>query len=139
MRTWVHRVTIKTIVDLHRTSPNPREVADAVYECIAAFRYFEAIELWLAGDIPKALNIVAKVRLDKFTDTTILLSLQARIGTTFRQQDPFTDTCVAAHQQRIDWQRLTEGCSDEQLARIKARHEHYRLCQPENQPKEEAA
>lgn len=136
MRRWVHRVTIKTILDLR--SPG-REVADCIYEIIAAWRLFEAIECWLKGDMEGATRACAKVRHDKFTDTDALLSLQARIGTTYRQQDPFTDTCVAAHQQWRDWQKLANGPTPEQLEKIKARHEHYRLCQPElNTLKEEA-
>jgi hypothetical protein len=138
---WVHRVTIKTIVDLQKNRPE-RELADCIYEIIAAWRLYEAIELWLhTGEFDKARAIVAKVRHDKFTDTDMLLNIQARIGSTHRQQDPFTDTCVAAHQQWRDWQKLQQDdLPEEQLERIVARHAHYRECQPEltTLPKEPA-
>jgi hypothetical protein len=132
---WVHRVTIKTIVDLQKNRPE-RELADSIYECIGAWRLFEAIEMYMHGDPVKATAIASKVRLDKFTDTEQLLRLQARIGTTYRQQDPFTDTCVAAHQQLRDWQKLTTRVTSEQYERIKARHELYRQCQPELNPQD---
>jgi hypothetical protein len=138
-RTWVHRITIKQICDIQKKSEEG--VADSMYECIAAWRLFDAIEHWLAGEFTKAHDAVAKVRHDKFTDTDMLLRVQSRIGNTYRQQDPFTDTCVAAHQQWIDWQKLQQDeLPDEQLARIVKRHEMYRLCQPELNPttKEEA-
>ena len=130
MRMWVHRITIKTIIDLQKNRPE-RELADSIYECIAAWRLFEAIEMYMHGDPIKATEIASKCRFDKFTDTDMLLRLQARIGTTYRQEDPFTDTCVAAHQQWRDWQKLTASVTSEQYERIKARHEMYRLCQPE--------
>lgn len=138
MKRWVHRVTIKTIVDIHKDREGGR-LADSVYECIGAFRYFEAIDQWLAGNKDKAHEIAAKVRTDKFTDTNMLLRTQSRIANMYRQDDPFTDTCVAAHQQRIDWQRLTTGCTEEQYARIVARHALYRQCQPELNPDLQAA
>ena len=136
MRMWVHRITIKTIIDLHKNRPE-RELADSVYECIAAWRLFEAIELWLKGDMENAQTSVSKVRHDKFTDTDMLLRIQARIGSTYRVEDPFTDTCVAAHQQWRDWQKLANGPTPEQLERITARHEMYRQCQPELIPQKE--
>jgi len=135
VRRWVSRVTIKAIVDIHKTSSNKdRELADCIYEIIAAWRLYEAIEEWMHGDPVKAKAIADKVRIDKFTDTDMLLRVQARIKTTYRQEDPFTDTCVAAHQQLRDWQKLTTSVTDEQYARIKARHEMYALCQPELNP-----
>lgn len=136
MRMWIHRVTIRDIVNIQKD--NPHGVADSMYECIAAFRYWEAIELWFKDEVTKAQELVAKIRIDKFTDTERLLRVQARIGTTYRQQDPFTDTCVAAHQQRADWGHLVNGCDDMKLAKIKARHEMYKQCQHEMLPKEEA-
>jgi hypothetical protein len=133
MRMWVHRITIKTIIDLQKNRLE-RELANSIYECIAAWRLFEAIECWMAGEFTKAHEQVAKVRHDKFTDIEMLLNIQARIGSTYRQEDPFTDTCVAAHQQLRDWEKLTGVHTPEQLARIVKRHEMYRLCQPELLP-----
>lgn len=136
MRRWVHRVTIKAIIDIHKTSSNKdRELADCIYEIIAAWRLYEAIDLWLNHNHAKAHEVAGKVRIDKFTDTDMLLRVQGRIKTTYRQEDPFTDTCVAAHQQLRDWQKLSTGQhTPEQLQRIRARHEMYRLCQPELNP-----
>lgn len=136
MRMWVHRITIKQIIDIQKT--HDKGIADSIYECVAAFRYFEAIECWFNGETAKAQAIVAKIRTDRFTDTDLLLRTQARIATTYRQEDPFTDTCVAAHQQQRDWNYLVNGCDSDKLAKIKARHELYRQCQPENQPKDDA-
>ena len=128
MRMWVHRVTIKEILDLRK--PND-PIADATYECIGAWRLYEAIAAWLAGEHDKARAIAAKVRYDKFTDLDALLRLQERISTTYRANDPFTNACVAAHQQWHDWQKLINGHTPEQLERIIARHDRYRECQPE--------
>lgn len=136
MRLWVHRVTVKTIVDIQKDS-RAGGIADSIYELIAAFRLYEAIECWLAGDQHQAMEHFSKVRTDKFTDTDMLLRVQGRIKTMYRQEDPFTDTCVAAHQQLHDWAKLVNGATEEQLAKIKARHEMYRLCQAELTPRAE--
>lgn len=134
---WIHRVTLRDIVNIQKDGP--RGLADSIYELIGAFRYYEAIDQWLAGNHDKAKEIASKVRTDKFTDTAMLLRVQARISHKHRQDDPFTDTCVAAHQQRVDWERMINGGTPEQLERATQRHEMYRQCQHELLPQEEHA
>lgn len=133
MRRWVHRTTVKQIVAIQKNSSS-KGIADSMYECMGAFLLFGAIDQWLKGNKEGAQVLANKVQFDKFTDTEMLLRVQARISDAYKREDPFTDTCVAAHQQWRDWQKLTNGHTEEQLARITARHAMYAQCQPELNP-----
>lgn len=122
---WVAANTVKEIVDLQKGGKYG--VSDAVLECVAAYRLFAAIDLWLQGKTREAQDAAAKCQLNRMTDLPALLSLQKRMD---HREDPFTLTCIAAHQQKADFDKLRAGKVDaEQLARIKARHERYREAQ----------
>jgi hypothetical protein len=123
---WVAANTVKEIVTLQKSSSSG-VVADAVLECVAAYRLFAAIELWFQGKTREAQDAAAKCQLNRFTDLDALLRLQKRLD---HREDPFTLTCIAAHQQKADFDKLRASkVDDDQLARIKARHERYRTAQ----------
>lgn len=121
---WVSAATVKELVDLQKDEQYG--ISDSVMECVAAYRLFAAIDLWLQGDQTRAQDVLKLVKFDRFTDRDALLAIAARPPL---RDEPFTQTCVAAHQQKVDFEKLRAGVDEETLTRIKVRHERYREAQ----------
>jgi len=127
MNHWVSRTTIKQIIELQKDSQHG--VAVSLLECVGAYRLFDAIELWLQGDTAKAQIVANKVDATVWTDLPMLLQIHERQKARVEGGDAFTRTCVGAHQQLVDWKRLTAGTDDATMQKIKERHERYRAAQ----------
>jgi predicted Fe-S protein YdhL (DUF1289 family) len=124
---WVSRNTLKQIIDLQKGSYGG--IAASVLECVGAYRLFDAIECWLTGDTAKAQVLANKVDPSQFTDLPMLLAINERQKARVAGGDAFTRTCVSAHQQLVDWTRLTTGTDEATMQKIKERHERYRAMQ----------
>lgn len=129
-RRWIHRITAKEIKRC--AEETNKSVMNSWYEYVAAWRYWEAIEHWFQDNHATAYELASKVRTDKFmAEPQKLMRARAHIANTYKQEDPFVEIRIAAHQQRMDWEKLVNGHTPEQLDRIRQRHELYRLAQPE--------
>lgn len=119
---WLSRRAVKQLVELR----TPHDIGGVMWGCIGAYRLFDAVE---AGVKEKMQACIDKAGTTHWLRLELLQRITKYQKAKYNYDDPWHLMGIAAYQQLADVQKLLATPTEEQAARIAARHEAYRQAQ----------